>query len=201
MTRFLERLNFRAKLSFPKSGLHKKFKKMKKNRQPRKTYFFFLSLPLSLPLSSFLAGAGLAAGLAAGFAPGFAAGLAAGFAPGFAAGLAAGFAAAAISAISASYRWRAAMSISTTSGLARVITLPRSSFVAMAFKMRRMIFPDRVFGTASVNIMNSGAATGPATLRTWAIISCRRLLSGTTPDMQVTNAKMVLPLISWGTGT
>ncbi len=78
---------------------------------------------------------------------------------------------------------------STTDGSARVDMSPRSSnsLAAILRKMRRIIFPERVFGRAGANRIASGDAIGPIISRTFAVISLRafsRLRS--CPDFRVT---------------
>ena len=58
---------------------------------------------------------------------------------------------------------RASTNPFTTSGFDSVIVLPISAWVAIAFKILRIILPDRVLGKASENIMISGRTAGPAT--------------------------------------
>ena len=62
------------------------------------------------------------------------------------------------------------MRLSTTSGSARVEVSPMVSIssVAILRRIRRMILPERVFGSAGAQWMTSGMAIGPITVLTWA---------------------------------
>src|SRR5262249_54033660 len=83
---------------------------------------------------------------------------------------------------------------STTVGSASVVVSPSSRFSATSRSSRRMIFPDRVFGSSWVNTMFAGLAIGPITLATWL----RRVSMSSTepsfPPFNVTNATMACPV-------
>jgi len=49
----------------------------------------------------------------------------------------------------------------TDSGFIRVVVSPMGWFLTKDFKILRMIFPLRVFGSSLVNIILSGLAVGP----------------------------------------
>ena len=46
-----------------------------------------------------------------------------------------------------------------------------TSLLAILRRMRRMILPERVFGSAGAQWITSGAAMGPISLRTWSFSS------------------------------
>ncbi|QEE16837.1 hypothetical protein DSAG12_02667 [Promethearchaeum syntrophicum] len=79
----------------------------------------------------------------------------------------------------------------TTSGFANVLTSPISPMVTLAFKTRLTIFPERVFGKASVNMIISGLTVGPATLRTYLTISPFYSSVFSTTCIRVIYAKIV----------
>ena len=90
------------------------------------------------------------------------------------------------------------MRAATTSGFANVVISPVFSLCsAIAFRTRRMILPDRVFGNASLNIMTSGYTAGPATFLVLACISFFNSSDGVCPTFNVTNAKIVDPFTEW----
>ena len=50
-----------------------------------------------------------------------------------------------------------------------VVTSPRTApLVAISRSSRRMILPERVFGSASVKRISSGRASAPISLTTWS---------------------------------
>src|SRR6266851_10272884 len=62
-----------------------------------------------------------------------------------------------------------ALSFSRTEKSSNVVTSPATDpLVAISRNSRRMIFPDRVLGSASVNLISSGRARAPISLATWA---------------------------------
>src|SRR5947199_76777 len=79
---------------------------------------------------------------------------------------------------------------STTAGSANVEVSPSAptSSSAILRRMRRMIFPERVFGRPGANWMTSGAAIGPISLRTQATSALRSSGEGSMPAIKVTYA-------------
>ena len=57
---------------------------------------------------------------------------------------------------------------STTAGSASVVVSPRGRFSATSRSSRRMILPERVFGSSGVNTILAGLAIGPMTCATWS---------------------------------
>src|SRR5579859_17488 len=76
----------------------------------------------------------------------------------------------------------------TTAGSASVEVSPRLSvsFAAILRRMRRMILPLRVFGSAGAHWIASGEAIGPISLRTQATSSLRNSSLGSSPSFKVT---------------
>jgi hypothetical protein len=60
------------------------------------------------------------------------------------------------------------------------------SFSAILRKMRRMIFPERVFGKPGANWMRSGAAIGPISCRTQLRSSVFSVSDAGSPFINVT---------------
>src|SRR6202046_1764593 len=83
---------------------------------------------------------------------------------------------------------RLSTSSATTAGSARVDVSPRPSvsLAAILRRMRRMILPLRVFGSAGAHWIASGEAIGPISLRTQAISSLRSASVGSSPSFSVT---------------
>src|SRR3954453_4183583 len=86
--------------------------------------------------------------------------------------------------------WRPASNASTTLGSARVEVSPRPDVAPSAIlrRMRRMILPERVLGSAGVKWILSGAANAPMSLRTSWFSSLRSASSPSSPALRVTNA-------------
>ena len=76
---------------------------------------------------------------------------------------------------------------STTLGSARVEVSPKllTSPLAIFRKMRRMIFPERVFGSASVQCRISRVAIGPISLRTQSRTPLYSAGVGSSPALSV----------------
>src|SRR4029079_15884308 len=83
---------------------------------------------------------------------------------------------------------RPASNASTTVGSARVEVSPKPSVAPSAIlrRIRRMILPDRVLGSAGLKWIFSGAAMPPMSLRTSLTSSVRRPSSPTSPAFRVT---------------
>src|SRR5580692_4204090 len=77
---------------------------------------------------------------------------------------------------------------STTAGSAKVEVSPRLPYSSSAIlrRMRRMIFPERVFGRLGANWMRSGEAIGPISVRTHCTNSLRNASVGCSPVIKVT---------------
>src|SRR6516164_1513239 len=77
---------------------------------------------------------------------------------------------------------------STTAGSASVEVSPRLPYSSSAIlrRIRRMILPERVFGSPGANWIRSGEAIGPISLRTHATSSLRRSSVGFSPAIKVT---------------
>src|SRR6476469_5515941 len=86
--------------------------------------------------------------------------------------------------------WRCLTRSSTTAGSASVEVSPRlpGSSSAILRRMRRMILPERVFGSPGANWIWSGDAIGPMSLRTHATNSFRNSSLGSVPVIRVTYA-------------
>src|SRR5579884_97460 len=86
--------------------------------------------------------------------------------------------------------WRPATSASTTVGSASVDVSPNPPVAPSAIlrRIRRMILPDRVFGSAGVKWIFSGAASAPMSRRTSALSSLRSWSLPSSPAFKVTNA-------------
>src|SRR5450631_420781 len=86
--------------------------------------------------------------------------------------------------------WRACswMSCSTTLGSASVDISPNwsDSSAAILRRIRRMIFPERVFGSPGAHWMTSGVAIGLISLRTQSRNSARKGSVGSAPAIKVT---------------
>src|SRR6185295_1910300 len=84
--------------------------------------------------------------------------------------------------------WRFLTRSSTTAGSAKVEVSPRleGSSSAILRRMRRMIFPERVFGRPGANWIRSGVAIGPISLRTQVTSSLRNASVGSSPSFRVT---------------
>ena len=76
----------------------------------------------------------------------------------------------------------------TTLGSAKVLVSPRSltSPAAIFLRMRRMIFPDLVFGSTCVKWMTSGVAIGPIIVLTHILCSCLSSSEALIPCSRVT---------------
>src|SRR5947209_12722203 len=85
---------------------------------------------------------------------------------------------------------RPASSESTIVGSARVDVSPKPSVApsAIFLRMRRMILPERVLGSAAVKWILSGAASAPICLRTAWLSSFRKPSSPSSRAFKVTNA-------------
>src|SRR5262249_34332541 len=77
---------------------------------------------------------------------------------------------------------------STTVGSASVVTSPGAWSSATSRRSRRMILPDRVFGSSSVKSTDFGLAIGPMSWATWSRNSSTSASPGSTPPRNVTNA-------------
>src|SRR5438874_770948 len=86
--------------------------------------------------------------------------------------------------------WRPASKASTTLGSASVEVSPRPEVAPSAIlrRIRRMILPERVLGSAGVKWTLSGAANAPISLRTSRFNSLRSASSPSSPALSVTNA-------------
>src|SRR5438270_4680795 len=86
--------------------------------------------------------------------------------------------------------WRPATSASTMVGSASVEVSPRPSLAPSAIlrRMRRMILPDRVLGSAGVKWIFSGAASAPMSWRTSWTNSLRSSSLPSSPAFNVTKA-------------
>ena len=83
------------------------------------------------------------------------------------------------------------LSSATIPGSASVEISPSSAMAIAGFsaslrKIRRMIFPERVFGKPSENCIASGVAMGPISLRTIALSSLVMSSLGTCPSLSTT---------------
>src|SRR5581483_3437146 len=86
--------------------------------------------------------------------------------------------------------WRPATRASTTVGSASVEISPRFDVWPSAIlrRIRRMILPERVFGSAGVKWIFSGAASAPMSWRTSWFSSLRSASLPSSPAFRVTNA-------------
>ena len=75
---------------------------------------------------------------------------------------------------------------------------PGSVSRVTAFSTRRMILPERVFGSASTKFNSPITAIGPISLRTVRTISVRSSSDGSLPVLSTTNAEMTSPRSSSG---
>src|SRR6266540_2857591 len=91
-------------------------------------------------------------------------------------------------------RYRSLMP-STTVGSASVVVSPSCSSSATFRRSRRMIFPDRVFGSSSVNRTVRGLAMGPIVPATWSRSSLTSSSLGVLPARRITNALIDCPVV------
>ena len=73
---------------------------------------------------------------------------------------------------------------STTDGSASVVVSPSAWSSATSRSSRRMILPERVFGSSSVNRIDFGFAIGPISLATWSRSSSTSASLGSLPGAQ-----------------
>src|SRR6266511_3910974 len=91
-------------------------------------------------------------------------------------------------------RYRSLMP-STTVGSASVVVSASCSSSATLRRSRRMIFPDRVFGSSSVNRTVRGLAMGPIVPATWSRSSLASSSLGVLPARRITNALIDCPVV------
>src|ERR1700694_491951 len=82
----------------------------------------------------------------------------------------------------------------TTVGSASVVVSPSGRFSEMSRKRRRMILPERVFGSSGVKTMLDGAANLPITFPTWSRSSLIIAGDPSWPDFRVTKATIAWPV-------
>ena len=85
-------------------------------------------------------------------------------------------------------------SSATTVGSASVVVSPRGRFSDTSRSSRRMILPERVFGSSGVNTMLAGAANLPITLPTWSRSSFSIAGEPSLPPFKVTKATIAWPV-------
>ena len=94
------------------------------------------------------------------------------------------------------------LSFSRTEKSSSVVTSPATvPLVAISRNSRRMIFPERVFGSMSVNRISSGRASAPISFVTWARNSAFNSADGTCEPSSVTKATIADPFSSSGRAT
>src|ERR1044072_3374332 len=95
-----------------------------------------------------------------------------------------------------------ARNFSSTDKSSRVVTSPATvPLVAISRSKRRMILPDRVLGSASVNLISSGRARAPISFTTCSRSSWFNASDGLCDPSNVTKATIDDPFNSAGRGT
>jgi glutamate/tyrosine decarboxylase-like PLP-dependent enzyme len=84
----------------------------------------------------------------------------------------------------------------TTAGSASVVVSPSGRFSATSRSSRRMILPERVFGSSGVKTMLAGFAIAPIFVATWPRSSSSISIEPSSPPLSVTYATIAWPVVA-----